>query len=110
MRGHPEQEPSFISLINVEQLIARDHPIRRIKQTVDEVLAALTRMQYEPDSVPADRRDKTFRKLYGVIDQTISRIYFALDVRANQNIVHTLPRSQVALGNVSCAPRNSISR
>jgi len=38
MRGKQEPEPSFISLINVEQLIARDHPIRRIKQTVDEVL------------------------------------------------------------------------
>jgi transposase len=38
MRGQPEPEPSFISLINVEQLIAREHPIRRIKRAVDEVL------------------------------------------------------------------------
>jgi transposase len=41
MRGHQEQEPSFISLINVEQLIAREHPIRRIKATVDEVLGRM---------------------------------------------------------------------
>jgi transposase len=38
MRGQQEQEPGFISLINVEELIAREHPIRRIKKTVDEVL------------------------------------------------------------------------
>ena len=41
MRGQQEQEPSLISLINVEQLIARDHPIRRIKRTVDEVLGRM---------------------------------------------------------------------
>jgi transposase len=42
MRGQQEQEPGFISLINVEQLIGRDHPIRRIKATVDEVLRRMT--------------------------------------------------------------------
>lgn len=38
MRGQSEREPGFISLINVEKLIAGDHPIRRIKALVDEVL------------------------------------------------------------------------
>jgi transposase len=38
MRGQREVQPGFISLINVEHLIARDHPVRRIKATVDEVL------------------------------------------------------------------------
>ena len=37
MRGPQEPERSFISLINVEQVMAWDHPIRRIQQTVDEV-------------------------------------------------------------------------
>ena len=38
MRGQKPQQPGFISLINVEQLIAGEHPIRRIKRLVDEVL------------------------------------------------------------------------
>jgi transposase len=41
MRGQKEQQPGFISLINVEQLIARDYPIRRIKAMVDEVLGRM---------------------------------------------------------------------
>ncbi len=38
MRGHRPVQPSFVSLINVETLIAADHPIRAIKRMCDEVL------------------------------------------------------------------------
>ena len=38
MRGHRPVQPSFVSLINVEALIAADHPIRAIKRMCDEVL------------------------------------------------------------------------
>jgi transposase len=41
MRGKPTAQGSFVSLIDVEALIARDHPIRRIKALVDEVLAGM---------------------------------------------------------------------
>ena len=43
MRGHIEEQPEFISLINVDNLIAREHPIRRIKKMVDEVLGKMSR-------------------------------------------------------------------
>jgi transposase len=41
MRGNAEREPGFISLINVEKLIAAEHPLRRIKVLVDEALRRL---------------------------------------------------------------------
>ncbi len=42
MRGQRPSQPSFVSLINVETLIAADHPIRTIKRMCDEVLAAMS--------------------------------------------------------------------
>ena len=41
MRGKPTTQTSFVSLIDVEALIASDHPIRRIKALVDEVLRGM---------------------------------------------------------------------
>ena len=47
------------------------------------IAAALEILQNNPASVPPETKDKKFRKLYGVIDQTVSRLYFALDVNPN---------------------------
>ena len=41
MRGKPTTQVSFVSLIDVEALIAPEHPIRRIKALVDEVLRGM---------------------------------------------------------------------
>ena len=41
MRGKTNPQGSFVSLIDVEALIAPDHPIRRIKVLVDEVLRSM---------------------------------------------------------------------
>ena len=41
MRGKPTPQTSFVSLIDVEALIAADHPIRRIKALVDTVLQGM---------------------------------------------------------------------
>ena len=41
MRGKPTTQTSFVSLIDVEALIAADHPIRRIKALVDTVLEGM---------------------------------------------------------------------
>ncbi len=38
MRGQLPSQPSFVSLINVETMIAADHPIRAIKRMCDEAL------------------------------------------------------------------------
>ena len=35
-------KPDFVSLINIETLIAKDHPIRSIKRMCDEVLAGMS--------------------------------------------------------------------
>jgi transposase len=42
MRGQIAAQPSFVSLINVETLIAPNHPIRAIKRMSDEVLGAMS--------------------------------------------------------------------
>jgi len=41
MRGHRQSQGTFVSLINVEQMIAAEHPIRKIKAMCDEVLAVM---------------------------------------------------------------------
>jgi transposase len=41
MRGKSTSQASFVSLIDVEALIAPEHPIRRIKALVDEVLRGM---------------------------------------------------------------------
>lgn len=41
MRGRRQAQGNFVSLINVEELIAADHPIRRIKAMCDEVLGRM---------------------------------------------------------------------
>ena len=42
MRGQRPSQTGFVSLINVETLIAADHPIRSIKRMCDQVLAAMS--------------------------------------------------------------------
>jgi transposase len=42
MRGQRKSQGNFVSLIDVEQLIAADHPIRAIKRMCDEVLATMS--------------------------------------------------------------------
>jgi transposase len=42
MRGQVACQPCFVSLINVETLIAADHPIRVIKRMCDEVLREMS--------------------------------------------------------------------
>ena len=41
MRGHRQSQGNFVSLINVELMIAAEHPIRKIKAMCDEVLAGM---------------------------------------------------------------------
>ena len=41
MRGHRQSQGSFVSLVDVEQLIAADHPIRRIKAMCDKALTGM---------------------------------------------------------------------
>jgi len=42
MRGYRKKQISFVSLIDVEQLIAPKHPIRAIKRMCDEILARMS--------------------------------------------------------------------
>lgn len=42
MRGYRQNQINFVSLIDVEQLIAAEHPIRAIKRMCDEVLGRMS--------------------------------------------------------------------
>ncbi len=41
MRGSPERQLSMLSSLSTEDLIPTDHPIRRIRAVVDDVLGGL---------------------------------------------------------------------
>lgn len=41
MRGEPERQMAMLSTLSAEDLIPADHPIRRIRKVIDEVLASL---------------------------------------------------------------------
>ena len=43
MRGEPQRQMAMLSTLSTEDFIPADHPIRRIRKVVDEVLAALDR-------------------------------------------------------------------
>lgn len=64
MRGHIGEQLEFISLINVDNLIAREHPIRRIKKMVDEVLGKMSRRfeamyaSHGRPSIPPEQKTK----------------------------------------------------
>jgi len=42
MRGEPQRQPQFCTLINLEARIPKEHPLRLIKQNIDEVLRRLS--------------------------------------------------------------------
>ena len=42
MRGEERRQRPMLMVLNVEQRIAKDHPLRRIKQMADAVLQALS--------------------------------------------------------------------
>ena len=42
MRGTDEQQPNMFSYISPEQRIPEDHPLRPVRQMVDEALEALS--------------------------------------------------------------------
>ena len=41
MRGKPEQQLAMLTSVSTEDLIPADHPIRKIRRIVDEVLGEL---------------------------------------------------------------------
>src|ERR1051325_1588836 len=42
MRGKPQAQPEFLTTINLNQRVPVDHPLRGIKQRVDQVLVKLS--------------------------------------------------------------------
>ena len=42
MRGKVKAQPEFLTIINLNQRVPKDHPLRGIKERVDKVLAKLS--------------------------------------------------------------------
>src|SRR5271168_4387927 len=42
MRGKPQAQPEFLTTINLNQRVPAEHPLRGIKERVDQVLAKLS--------------------------------------------------------------------
>ena len=42
MRGKPQAQPDFLTVINLNQCVPADHPLRAIKRQVDAVLKKLS--------------------------------------------------------------------
>ena len=66
---------------------------------LDAIAPVLTRINTASNAVPEEKRKGYFRKLYGVIDSAVSRIYFALDVnpaiRREERITEDSVREQL---------------
>src|SRR6266404_9431101 len=42
MRGKPQAQPEFLTILNLNQRVPADHPLRGIKERVDKVLVKLS--------------------------------------------------------------------
>jgi transposase len=84
MRGRAVPQSNFVSLISAEELIPCDHPIRRIKRMVDEILrdmnAVFAAMYSDTGcpSIPPERllKAKVLQALYSIrsVRQLVERI------------------------------------
>ena len=54
MRGEERQQRSMLMVLNLEQRVPKDHPLRRIKQLAETVLQGLS-AEFRPD-VQRDRK------------------------------------------------------
>jgi transposase len=74
MRGKPQAQPDFLTVINLNQCVPADHPLRAIKQRVDAVLQKLSPLFDElyaaggRDSVPPEQllKARILTALYSV--------------------------------------------
>ncbi len=74
MRGKPQAQPDFLTLINLNQCVPADHPLRAIKSQVDTVLKKLSPLfdeLYAEDgraSIPPEQlvKARVFTALYSV--------------------------------------------
>ena len=42
MRGRPNPQRSMLAIVDLEERVSRDHPLRRIKEVADAALARLS--------------------------------------------------------------------
>ena len=74
MRGKPQAQPDFLTVINLNQCVPADHPLRAIKRRVDAVLQKLSPLFDElyaaggRDSIPPEQllKARVLRALYSV--------------------------------------------
>ena len=56
MRGKPQAQPDFLTVINLNQCVPAEHPLRAIKRRVDAVLHKLSPLfdeLYAQDGAPS---------------------------------------------------------
>ena len=56
MRGKPQAQPDFLTVINLKQCVPAEHPLRAVKRLVDAVLHKLSPLfdeLYAKDGAPS---------------------------------------------------------
>jgi transposase len=79
MRGQAKTQPEFLTLLSAESVVPQDHPLRRIKRCVDQVLAGMSPLfnrmyaQEGRPSIPPERllKAKLLIALYSVRSETL---------------------------------------
>jgi hypothetical protein len=125
MRGKPQAQPDFFTVLNLNATVPTHHPLRAIKRQVDAVLQKLSRLfeeLYEPGgrpSIPPEQllKARLLTALYSVRSEQLcsggdlsmeNRNGLYADFRIDDPIAEPEPR--VALEQIQAHPRLHLGR
>jgi hypothetical protein len=69
MRGEPERQMAMLTTLATENLIPADHPIRRIRKVVDEVMTSLDASERTSSRMSPRGRPRFLDQLHGRVQR-----------------------------------------